>query len=108
MKWLKKCGIGILGLIVSATYLVTLSTNLFAQQKTVSNTAAENAATYYSRAIELSKYPEFSTGTEKDINWKLRKLVEDGGKKEDKELLERVLRKNEPCFNEMKGIMDVG
>ena len=46
-------------------YMLTLNTNLSAQQKNIDNITVENAAVYYLKAFELMHYPKAGEAVKK-------------------------------------------
>ena len=96
MRWLKRGLIGVIGLSLIAAILITFPAIPSAQQRAHANTGVENAALYYSRAIDLLKYPDSV-----EIQDKLEGIIQHGWQAEHKELA-NILRQNKPCLNEVQ------
>ena len=83
-------------ILVFIICLVASSANLLAQEETINNLEAKNAATHYLKTFELLKYPE-----SKKINALIQSVIRNGWQKDDG-TLEKILAKNELSFNEFK------
>ena len=95
MMRLKRGIIGVIDLSLIAALLITFPAHSRAQQRARDNTGVENAAVYYSRAIDLLKYPD-----SQQIQDELKGIIQYGWQAENREI-ENILRQNEPCLKEV-------
>jgi hypothetical protein len=96
MMWLKRGLIGVIDLSLIAAILIAFPGIPSAQQRAHANTGVENAAVYYSRAIDLLKYPD-----SQEIQDKLKGIIQHGWQAENREI-ENILRQNERCLTEVQ------
>jgi hypothetical protein len=96
MMWLKRGLIGAIGLCLIAAILIAFPAIPGAQQRAHANTGIENAAVYYSRALDLLKYPD-----SQEIRDTLKGIIQHGWQAENREI-EDILRHNERCLTEVR------
>jgi hypothetical protein len=96
MMWLKRGFIEVIDLSLIATILIAFPAIPSAQQRVHANTGVENAAVYYSRAIDLLKYPN-----SQEIQDTLKGIIQHGWQAENREI-ENILRQNERCLTEVQ------
>jgi hypothetical protein len=96
MMRFKRGLIRVIDLSLIAALLITFPAHSRAQQKARDNGRVDNAAVYYSRAIDLLKYPD-----SQQIQDELEGIIQHGWQAEHKEPA-NILRQNEPCLNEVQ------
>jgi len=96
MMWLKKRLIAVIDLSLLVAILIAFPAILNAQERVHANTGVENAAVYYSRAIDLLKYPD-----SQEIQDKLKGIIQHGWQAENREIV-NILRQNERCLTEVQ------
>ena len=94
--WLKRGLIGVIDLSLMAAILIAFPAIPSVQQRAHANTGVENAAVYYSRAIDLLKYPD-----SQEIQDELKGIIQHGWQAENREI-ENILRQNERCLTEVQ------
>lgn len=96
MMWLKRRLIAVIDLSLVVAILIAFPAILGAQQRVHANTGVENAAVYYSRAIDLLKYPD-----SQEIQDTLKGIIQHGWQEENREIV-NILRQNERCLTEVQ------
>ncbi len=96
MMWLKRGLIEGIDLSLIAAFLIASPAIPSAQQTARDNPGVENAVVYYSRAIDLLKYPD-----SQEIQNKLKGIIQHGWQAENREM-ENILRQNEGCLTEVQ------
>ncbi|MEK6715620.1 MAG: hypothetical protein AABY43_06210 [Candidatus Omnitrophota bacterium] len=84
-------------LIIFVITLVLTPISLFAQQEAASDPQEGNAAVYYTKAMELLKFPDPAQRPE--IFKRIAEIMEKGWQEEDKDV-EEILQQSEPSLKE--------